>query len=306
VTHVTRARTAFALALAGVACEPSLGESDAIVTDARVLAVVADPAETKPGVAVTFRALVASPEGTVASPALDWGFCTAPKPLTTDNIVSSVCLGDGAIVPAGFGATVTAMTPSNGCVLFGPDPPPGGARPRDPDTTGGYYQPMRVDLAGAGVTFALARITCDLAGASAATATAFAQAYVPNANPTLLPAAASIAGAPAALAAIPAGTRVAIEASWPSTSAETYAYFDSATDAVTFKREAMTVAWYATSGAFDAESTGRAEDDPATSTTNTWTAPSAAGSTHLWLVLRDSRGGVDFAAYDVAIVASHP
>jgi hypothetical protein len=297
-----RARRAIALAVLIVACEPPLGDSaDAIVRAPRVLAVVADPAEAAPATAVTFRALVGSPSGTVANPALAWGFCTAPKPLTSDGVVSSACLGDAAIVAAGAGPEVTTTTPANACTLFGPDPPPGGARPRDPDATGGYYQPLRVDLPGADATFALARIRCGLAGASAAVVTAFAQSYVANANPALSPIAATIDGAPVSLAAVPAGARVRLDASWPATSAETYAVFDAASDAVRFRREAMSVAWYATAGALDAESTRRASDDPATTSSNTWTAPSTAGVVHLWVVLRDDRGGADFAAFDAAV-----
>ena len=34
---------------------------------------------------------------------------------------------------------------------------------------------------------------------------------------------------------------------------------------------------------------------------NVWVAPSAAGPVHLWLVLRDSRGGVDFAEYELDV-----
>jgi hypothetical protein len=94
---------------------------------------------------------------------------------------------------------------------------------------------------------------------------------------------------------------VAIEASWPSESAETYAFYDAASDAVTTKREAMSVSWHVTAGALDTETTGRAEADPATTSDNVWSAPTEAGPAHLWVVLRDSRGGVDFATYDIAV-----
>jgi hypothetical protein len=60
----------------------------------------------------------------------------------------------------------------------------------------------------------------------------------------------------------------------------------------------MRVAWYASAGDFDAQSTGRGETDPVLFTDNTWTVPSAPGKVHIWIVLRDSRGGVDFAGYD--------
>lgn len=63
---------------------------------------------------------------------------------------------------------------------------------------------------------------------------------------------------------------------------------------------AMRVSWFATGGTFDADKTGRAEDDPATTSDNLWTAPSP-GVVHLWIVLRDSRGGVDWASYDLVV-----
>jgi hypothetical protein len=40
----------------------------------------------------------------------------------------------------------------------------------------------------------------------------------------------------------------------------------------------------------------------ATTSDDTWQAPAAAQTTHVWIVLRDSRGGVDFGAYDVVTV----
>ena len=92
-----------------------------------------------------------------------------------------------------------------------------------------------------------------------------------------------------------------LEASWPDASAETFAYFDPVSQAVTSQRESMQVAWYSSAGALYTESTGRASDDPATTTDDGWTAPAAPGTVHLWIVLRDSRGGVDFAEYDLVV-----
>jgi hypothetical protein len=284
-----------------IACAPTLTSVDSLVTAPRILAVRAEPAEARPGTSVRFDALVAAPPG-VPTDAPSWSFCLAPKPLTEDNIVSDECVGMPPPQAAGAGASISAPTPASGCSLFGPDAPPGGLRPRDPDATGGYYQPLRVDLGGASTTFALVRISCDLPGASAATATAFAQAYVPNRNPQLVPLAASLAGSAVTLDAIPAGSHVALRASWPASSAETYAFYDASSDSVVTKREALALAWYSTAGSLDREATGRAEDDPATSSDNAWTAPSSAGDSRLWVVLRDSRGGVDFASYVLTTV----
>jgi hypothetical protein len=193
------------------------------------------------------------------------------------------------------------MTPGDGCKTFGPDVSSAGLRPRDPDGTGGYYQPLRADLAGTDSAFELVRIHCDLADADAMAASAFAAAYQLNQNPQLLPLTATIGGSPVALTAIPTGARITLEASWPDASAETFAYFDPVSQAVTSQRESMQVAWYSSGGALDSESTGRASDDLTTTTDDGWVAPSTAGTVHLWIVLRDSRGGVDFAAYDLVV-----
>jgi hypothetical protein len=192
-------------------------------------------------------------------------------------------------------------TPRDGCSRFGPDPPPGGLRPADADPTGGYYQPLRVDLPGAATAFGLSRILCDLPNASRSVATTFANRYVPNANPQLLPVSATRGGLPVSLAALPAGSRVVLQASWPAGSAETYARYDGVSDTVTTKREAMSIAWYASAGTLDTESTGRAEDDPTLSTDNGYATPITAGPAHVWVVLRDSRGGVDFADVPVDV-----
>jgi hypothetical protein len=71
---------------------------------------------------------------------------------------------------------------------------------------------------------------------------------------------------------------------------------------VTTQREAMQVAWYTDGGSLDTESTGRASDDMATTSDDGWQAPDAAQTTHFWIVLRDSRGGIDFASYDLVTV----
>jgi hypothetical protein len=39
------------------------------------------------------------------------------------------------------------------------------------------------------------------------------------------------------------------------------------------------------------------------SSDDAWQAPDGAKTTHVWIVLRDSRGGVDFASYD--LVTAH-
>lgn len=299
---MARARcVTLALVCTTAACIPSLGPGDSLIASTRILAVRAVPAEAVPGTLVTFTSLVASPRGTVTGAPIDWDFCTAPLPLTDNNVVSDACLGSSSLVAAGSGPIAAVATPADGCSVFGPDTSSAGLRPRDPDSTGGYYQPLRADLAGADTAFDLARIHCDLANADAAAANAFAAAYRVNRNPELLPLTATLDGEATALTAIPEGARITLRASWPPESVETFAYFDPVSQTITTQREAMQVAWYSSGGALDSESTGRASDNLATTTDDAWDAPDAAGTVHLWIVLRDSRGGVDFAAYDLVV-----
>jgi len=189
--------------VASVHCVPTLSGSDSLITGTRILAIKAEPAEAAPAVKVTFTTLVAAPGGTVSGAPIVWDFCTAPKPITEDNSVSNACLGSGALVPAGAGPTAAANTPGKGCTLFGPDTGSTGFRPRDPDSTGGFYQPLRAELSGAPDAFALTRIKCDLPNASADAATAFAKAYKLNKNPQLQPLTATMNGAAVALGAGP-------------------------------------------------------------------------------------------------------
>lgn len=290
-----RAAIALAAALATAAlaaCDAGLDQRLAIVDAPRVLAIVAEPAEARPGATVTYRALVASPDGTLDA-APRWSFCTAPKPPTEDNTVSASCAAGEALAPLGEAPAVTAALPADACTRFGPEVPPGNFRPRDPDPTGGFYQPVRADVAPL-IAFGLSRITCKLANTTAEIAREYEQRYVANINPVL-----ELPGEPA-LATVPAHAEVALTAAWPAASAETYVYFDPLAGALVVRREAMRVSWFATAGALDVDASAIAEDDPATSVTTTWRTPGPGPAT-LWFVLRDSRGGAATRAVPVTV-----
>ncbi|MEO8900917.1 MAG: hypothetical protein ABI488_04655 [Polyangiaceae bacterium] len=284
-----------------VACAPEFDDDASRITVPRILAVRSEPAEAAPGTALIFSAFIALPEGSSA-PVPSWAFCRAPKPPTENNVVSSDCLAAAALDPVGQGTWIQAQIPVEACSLFGPNTPPGALRPRDPDVTGGYYQPLRVDLNNAPPTFHLQRVLCPLGQAPSEVATQFGMSYVPNQNPHLGPLVVRQGGRVLALSQIQGGTRVELEVSWNADDAETYPYFERSRQALLSQREAMSVAWYVSAGKLAASSSGRSETDSALTANNQFTAPRTPGPSKLWIVLRDSRGGVDFAAYDLGIL----
>jgi hypothetical protein len=326
----------FGISIAAVACKPDLGAPISLVEGPRILAVRGTPPEAKEGAAVTYDLLAVEISGTVAAPPASWAVCKLPRPPSESNSVSAACLGiadDGGPAPT-FSAPVTLADPndqmtSGACSIFGPLRPPldPTARPRDPDITGGFYQPVRATLPAPGGdlirAFDLQRIQCRLSNAPIDIAAQFnnppdpttnPNGYAPNQNPklaqlTLTPE----GGAPAVVSAVVpetqpplpacvgAGQRVALEASWGADAAETFPLYDLRTVALVSLREAMRVSWFATGGTFDHDVTGRDAEDPALSTANGWLAPAVAGPVHLWLVLRDSRGGVDFAEFSLDV-----
>lgn len=287
--------------LVAASCKPDFGERDSFVDRTQVLAVRIEPPEAAPGEPVTTSLLVASPGGPVEAPPSDWAFCATPKLLTENGSVSAACLADGVtpIGPASGG--LTAVLPQAGCFDFGPETPSADVRPRDPDVTGGYFLPIRARVAGdrgaASVTaFGFARLACNLANAPGDIAASFKAQYKRNENPVLLPIEAHLEGAaaPAPLDGIPRGARVVLRAAWRSEDAETYALFDVKEQVIVNRRESLRVSWFTTAGSFERDRSGRTEEEPETFTENTWSAPDDARVVHLWVVLRDSRGGVAF------------
>jgi hypothetical protein len=296
-----------AIALGAVGCKPDFGNPSSLVTEHRVLAARAEPAEVRPGDPATMTALVVGPDGTVDPPAIDWALCIAPKPLDENNIVTSACLDDGSgLKPFGKqGPTATAIVPLLACSLFGPDPPPQmqgmpPLRPRDPDVTGGYFQPVRL-VEGDATAFALLRIGCSLSQGGTLNQIEYSKSYQPNQNPKIVPVTATVDGAAAELTAIPAGKKVALTAGWTPESVESFPVYDIASQKLVTHREALRVAWFATAGSFAHEVTGRTEEEAESTTDNSWTAPAEPGVVHLWTVVRDSRGGSDWASYDLTV-----
>jgi hypothetical protein len=184
------------------ACTPAFSERSSEIAGPRVLAVQSTPAEAAPSSPVSYRILVVDEKGTIAKPRVAWSFCTQPKPTDELNDVASACFDGGDIaVPLGMGASPSGMLPVNSCAQFGPDVPQpsssgssSGAnqlqgRPTDPDSTGGYYQPVILNVAADGVaipTLAETRVTCSLAGSTNDQFAKYTVDTRANENPELL------------------------------------------------------------------------------------------------------------------------
>ena len=322
----------------GSACEPKVGSPISLITGPAILAVKGEPAEVDPttGDPVNYEALAVDVGGRVPAPTADitspilWATCNQPKPPTQSNSVSTACLDQNALpgVAGDSLDTYSAPAPSNACSLFGPQtPPPVGnqppIRPRDPDVTGGYYLPVRlslavpVDLRRPGmatadsiVAFQLERIACGLANAPSPIVRQYNATYTLNQNPVIAsltlqqPGSDPVAVPPVSAAgeplSVPTGQAVALTVNWPADSVESYPAWDVLTLTLDNHREAMRVSWYATAGSFEHDVTGRTEFETETFADNTWT-PGDPGLVHMWVVLHDSRGGTDFAGYDINV-----
>ena len=271
------------------ACDSALDQRLAILTQPRVLAIAATPPEARPGETVAYTALVAGPDGAIdganegateAPPS--WAFCTSPKSPTEDNSASVACVAGEALIDLPGSSTARGAIPMDACLTFGPDTLSPGFRPRDPDPTGGYYQPVRLVVDHL-LAIGLSRVVCDLPNAPGAVAIDYRQHYVPNASPVLHP---------LVYPPIHTGDSVELRASWDEP--ETYLYFDQLGQVLVTRREAMRASFFATAGAMDLDAVARGEDDPETSGATIWHAPSNPGLQSVFIVLRDSRGGIAF------------
>lgn len=176
------------------ACAPALDAETWRISGPRVLALRADPAEAAPGKQVTLQALVVGSTGELQAPPLTWAACDARTPLAEQAPVAVTCLTDEGnhIQPINDGGTATWTVPSDVCAQFGPNPPvaqkgQAAGRPADPDATGGWYAPIRVEgpKTSSDIDFFRVRLRCPLAGTTQQQAAAFQQGYRTNAPPQL-------------------------------------------------------------------------------------------------------------------------
>lgn len=215
-------------------------------------------------------------------------------------------------------------------------------RPVDPDITGGFYQPIVAHLDGV-ASLGAVRIDCDPANLNRDDALRFRAEYRVNENPRIAALTFGVDGERAdrdlptdgTPLEVKAGSQLTVRASWdecPTEStcgdgyctaeedrmtceadcgseprgcpgSEHYVWFNRETQRIESRRESITVAWFASSGGFESEQTGLAEDEATATlhTDNRWRVGDAAGAATLWVVMRDSRGGQSWRTVAVEI-----
>jgi hypothetical protein len=307
-----------AFSVMSLGCAPDLTVHASRITSARVIAVLADPPEARPGAMVSLTAIVAGASGDVA---VTWRACEIPRSTNESATVSARCLDDGdggAITTLAEGVTASATIPSNACMRVGPQVPPAGqdgvrARAPDPDITGGWQLPIRLDLRAGSereTMFARYRVRCQPPDVPGATAQGYALRYRDNRNPALSGVYAVVDGAtrelPRASAegdgaevAIGPSREVGVLALWGAESAEGYVRVDPVTRGLDTRTEALEVAWFTTGGWFSRDRT--APDASGTASVNVLHLDAGVTQTRVWVVLRDERGGVDVARLRVRV-----
>jgi len=300
----------------GLSCKPAVGRAPSLIVGPEILALRGQPAEAAPGQNVTYDFLIASPEGTLTDTVAAWDVCLTPKPPAESNEVASACV---LAPPAGtVAATFQAPLPSNACSLFGPIAPPPQAgqppfRPRDPDSTGGYYVPVRAVVQPpvadrSLIAFDLERVHCSFSNAPLAVIQDFNSRYHLNTNPHLqglemLSADQTSSDVLAGAATASSGSMVSLLAVPSADSIETFPVYDAIHQVVADQQESLRFFWYSPDGEFQHDRTGVDPGVTDGSSTNQWTPPTVTQSTvvPLWVVLRDSRGGTDFISTQLTV-----
>jgi hypothetical protein len=326
------------------ACVPELDVDESRIDAPRLLAVRAIPAEAAPNERVTYEALYVDANGAPVDAPLGWHRCLVPPTLDEAGAVRAECLSFDATPEVretiAFAPRVEATVPFDVCRRFGPDPrvleDGSTARPASPDATGGYAQPVVVELpeeATLDFSFFEHRIRCNLAGARQDVAVAFRRRYRANVapEPTTLRVIREDGREEtiddALVAAI--GERVELVVGWaacpsepacgdgvclPSEDvetcaedcatplgcggAETFVRYDPTLRELVSERESVRAFFATSAGSFETERVGVAADEP-TREVRSRLAVEGTGVAHV--VLRDSRGGVQWRSVRVDV-----
>jgi hypothetical protein len=244
-----------------------------------VLAMRAEPPEIAPGESATMDALVVDPQGRTVE--REWAVCVKPPDVGTGTNVHPDCITMDAapfLIPAGTGDSAQVTMPL--------------VQPTDlglPDATDGFYLPVRLTVrAGADQVVAIYRLRYALGGPR-------------NANPKVADLLARVAADGTGGAPLTDGEQathgdtLALRVAYGPGSAEDYFVLDPSTRMLAPRTEILPTSWFIDAGKLDQETTG--PDRPVTNWSLGENLPMALPQAiHLWVVVRDDRGGVDFAS----------
>lgn len=285
-------------------CIPDFDTPASLIQSPRVLAVRSEPAEVFPAESVRLVLYATDAAGPLVDTPVEWAFCAAPKPPVETSIISERCLSESeAVRPiAGHELAVVAKVPEDACTLFGPDLPPQASgepalRPRDPDGTGGYYQPVRVRVSDQ-TAIGLIRIRCGLVGATPSVAAEFRRTYVANQNPEATTLTATLNESTVSLSAIPVGREVTLHLTLSERASERFVLFDPVEQKLKLAVERPAVSWLSSQGRFRLATTTAVDE---TEIRTKWLAPQQSGAVRICTVLRDDRGGVTVLSHIVDV-----
>jgi hypothetical protein len=274
------------------------------ISGAQVLALVARPPDAAPGELVELEVFAVDANGTLTPDDLTLSYCRTPASIGDNRLASDACaltVEDDARIERSQTGIFSKRLPSDACTRFGPSVP-ATTRAPDPDPTGGYYQPVRIAFGDVQAVGTL-RLRCPLANAPFQLTREFRERYAPNQNPVLTPLSMTLGDtdAPVDPQDVPRDADIRLHAGWTPESRESYVVYDAFAGALSTQTEAMRVSWYATQGELTFAHKGSASHERTTTADNTWHSPGAAGTAHLWLVLRDDRGGTAYASYALTL-----
>jgi hypothetical protein len=263
-------------------CAPDFDDRSYLVEQSRLIAVMVEPPEARPGERINVFPVVAGGK----TRGLSFRFCTQPRPPAEPRPIAVPCLDDAGIVLEANGPGAEGTIPADACARFGPDPVGGDLRPVDADASGGFYQPLIVSgFEEASVAFV--RVHCPLPDAPVDLSRALEERYRLNQNPALSELTTTLAGTPPPELSLPSGKSSQVLLTFPETAQESYVWLLPNGDALEARTEDLRVGWFVSSGKLASSTTGAVAGFFA----NTFTPDGGAEQVELWAVLQDSRGG---------------
>lgn len=213
-------------------------------------------------------------------------------------------------------------------------------RPTDPDATGGYLQPVMLAVGtpsvGEDILLYEQRVFCGLPNVTPQVSAEYNLQYKKNWNPAL--SGLQITHADGSTQQLVSGDSfqaqtgevITLNVQWDAcpatpvcgdgicsvgetfvdcpedctdpkgcTGQELFVYYNQSTAELENLWEGMRVSWYTTAGTYENERSS--VKTPETGDEDQWTAPTEAGTVTLWIVIRDSRGGVGYAQFTVEV-----